>query len=374
MEFLVLRARLLKSSSLIDYVTAKANGYHNHTLKAAVKALTITTFSASLIGGALIPNAFAQDAAQFNAANTLAMSAPAQAAVQAAASESGQATAQAPATKSIVKPANQLLRPVPAQADESTLKAAQATAAKAKPRTTIKVDKLAGSMQGVKLKVLVDIKNAPFAALVKDLKHPQGYDVELLYDLKKRLGFDLVENRFFPVDSERGYQMLRNGEADVFIGGLTLNEDRSKELDTTKVVYSSGLSILLSKKNTEIFGMGDLKGKKVAVKPHSPAEEYLTSVANVKPITYTNFINAYSDLAHGYIDAVVADRPSLVYFANTVPVFNLKVTDDVFDIHSGQFAFYLKKNSPYTQSFNIMLMRMDADGTTYRLRKSWGLD
>ena len=84
---------------------------------------------------------------------------------------------------------------------------------------------------------------------------------------------------------------------------------------------------------------------------------------------------AFYELAKGKIDAVVADRPSLIYFAKTMPIFHLAVSDDIFDIYSGQFVIYLQKNSPYTEILNKTLNNLEADGTLYKLKeKAWGIN
>ena len=54
-----------------------------------------------------------------------------------------------------------------------------------------------------------------------------------------------------------------------------------------------------------------------------------------------------------------------------MPVFDLSVSDAVFDIYSGQFVFYMQKNSPYTKAFNLALKALESNGTMYKLRKKW---
>ena len=67
------------------------------------------------------------------------------------------------------------------------------------------------------------------------------------------------------------------------------------------------------------------------------------------------------------------DRPMLMDDSLGIVVNGLEFTGTQvsFDRYNGEFVFYLKKGSPYTALINAALTQMEADGTTYRLRKKW---
>ena len=227
------------------------------------------------------------------------------------------------------------------------------------------------ALKGVKLKIMVETNNAPFAFLEGNFARPIGYDIDVVYALQRRLSFDLEENRFFPTSTENGFKMLELKEADILIGGITYDEKRLNKSEASKVIFSSGLSYIYSPNTKKIDSLVSLKGSLVGVKPNSPAEDYVNRVLGGKTILFHNSVLAFYELAQGKIDAVVADRPSLIYFAKTMPIFHLAVSDDIFDIYSGQFVIYLQKNSPYTEIINKTLNSLEADGTLYKLRKKW---
>lgn len=227
------------------------------------------------------------------------------------------------------------------------------------------------ALRGVSLKVMVETNNAPFAFLEGNFARPIGYDIDVVYALQRMLNFELEENRFFPTSTQNGFEMLAEKKADILIGGIVYDEKRSKQAEATKVIFSSGLSYIYAPNNKNINSLASLKGASVGVKPNSPAEYYVNSVLGSKTVLFNNSIMAFYELAHGKIDAIVADRPSLVYFAKTMPLFQLAVSDDVFDIYSGQFVIYLQKHSPYTEIINKTLSALEADGTLYKLRKKW---
>lgn len=227
------------------------------------------------------------------------------------------------------------------------------------------------ALKGVKLKIMVETNNAPFAFLEGNFARPIGYDIDVIYALQRRLSFELEENRFFPTSTENGFKMLELKEADILIGGITYDEKRLNKSEASKVIFSSGLSYIYSPNAKKIDSLASLKGSLVGVKPNSPAEYYVNRVLGGKAILFQNSVLAFYELAQGKIDAVVADRPSLLYFAKTMPIFHLTVSDDIFDIYSGQFVIYLQKNSPYTEILNKTLNSLEADGTLYKLRKKW---
>lgn len=230
---------------------------------------------------------------------------------------------------------------------------------------------LSSRMAGVHLKVAVDPKNAPFAFIYENVGHPQGFDIDVITELQRRLGFDLTEGRFYPMDESHAFNYLQSDQVDLLIGGITQREELATQYDVTRSVYSSGLSIMLAPKHFDVTCAGDLKQHKVGVKRNSTASDYVKSVMNATPVPFDNIMMAYYKLSVGELDAVVAERPNIMYFARTAPSFNLRVTEDVFDRYNGEFVFYLKKGSPYTALINAALTQMEADGTTYRLRKKW---
>ena len=230
---------------------------------------------------------------------------------------------------------------------------------------------LSARMAGVRLTVAVDPKNAPFAFLMDNVGHPQGYDIDIVQELQQRLGFELSEGRYYPMEENHAFEFLQRDKVDLFIGGITMRENLAQKYDVTRSVYSSGFSIMYAPSHFAIKSAGQLKQKKVGVKRDSPASDYIKGVMSAQPIPFDNIMLAYYQLSVGKLDAVVAERPAILYFAHTMPTFNLKVTDDVFDRCDGEFVFYLKKDSPYTAYINAALTQMEADGTTYKLRKKW---
>lgn len=231
------------------------------------------------------------------------------------------------------------------------------------------------SMEGVSIKVLVEPQSAPFAILHDSVSHPVGFDIDVVYDLQRRLGFQLVENRFFPVDVRQGFDILYAHGADILIGGLVASDKHIKNTEMTDVIYSSGLSIIYSNKHAAVESPSDIEqNTKIGVKHSSSAEDYIKGVTKANPKVYNNIIMAYFEVSVGNIDAVVADRPSLKYFEKLMPAADLKVSESIFDVQSGQFVFYLAKHFEYKDVINQALKDMQADGTIYRLRKKWNLD
>lgn len=54
-------------------------------------------------------------------------------------------------------------------------------------------------LRGKTLFVTVDPTTPPFATLDDDYRTPIGLDVDIIMELKNRLGFSLKENRIFPL-------------------------------------------------------------------------------------------------------------------------------------------------------------------------------
>lgn len=156
------------------------------------------------------------------------------------------------------------------------------------------------ALKGVKLKIMVETNNAPFAFLEGNFARPIGYDIDVVYALQRRLSFDLEENRFFPTSTENGFKMLELKEADILIGGITYDEKRLNKSEASKVIFSSGLSYIYSPNTKKIDSLASLKGSLVGVKPNSPAEDYVNRVLGGKTILFHNSVLAFYELAQAY--------------------------------------------------------------------------
>lgn len=228
-----------------------------------------------------------------------------------------------------------------------------------------------GELDNVTLTVYMNTAGAPQAFIEEDVRRPQGIDVDIVYELQRRLMFNLKENRIFPIDRDSALARLKSGKADLVIGGISFTRERAKIFDFTNIIYSSSLGVLYSTAhNPEFRHLVDLKGKRIAIEGTSTSANYVERFG-ADVIHIDNHVLGYFMVSTGAIDGVIFDRPPLEDFARTVPSLHLAVIPDEFGADACQFAFVLAKDSPYADIITDTIEAMRDDGTLASILKKW---
>ena len=231
-----------------------------------------------------------------------------------------------------------------------------------------------GELENVTLTVYVNPIGAPHAYLENDITHPQGLDVDIIYELQRRLLFNLRENRIFPLDRNSAFARMKAGEADLVGGGISYTMARSKIYSFTPIYLSSGLTVVYSPRfHPEIKSSQDVKGLNVGVEKGSTSEDYAAKLG-AKPTYFTNNMLALFQVANGELDALIYDRPPMDDFVLAVPAVGLKTLDETFGEEACQFAMAMPKDSKYAAIISDTIEAMMIDGTMKALLKKWGVE
>lgn len=231
-----------------------------------------------------------------------------------------------------------------------------------------------GELENVTLTVYVNPVGAPHAYLENDITHPQGLDVDIIYELQRRLLFNLRDNRIFPLDRDSAFARINAGEADLVGGGISYTMARAKIYSFTPIYLSSGLTVVYSPRfHPEIKSSQDVKGLNVGVEKGSTSEDYAAKLG-AKPTYFTNNILALFQVANGELDALIYDRPPMDDFVLAVPAVGLKTLDETFGEEACQFAMAMPKDSKYAAIISDTIEAMMIDGTMKALLKKWGVE
>lgn len=228
-----------------------------------------------------------------------------------------------------------------------------------------------GELENVTLHVVIYPSNAPFAFIEEDITHPQGVDVDIVYELQRRLFFSLDENRIFPLRRDDCFARLDNGTADLMIGAISYTPQRATKYDFTPPYYQTCLTSIFSRRfHPEIKSVEDLKGLQVGVERGSTAADFMRNVgANLKIMD--NITLALFQVSTGTLDAFIYDRPVLMDFADALKTLDMTVINDVFGENDTIYAFAMPKNSEYTAVINETMQAMIDDGTISAILKKW---
>ncbi|MBB5937513.1 glutamate ABC transporter substrate-binding protein [Streptomyces zagrosensis] len=147
-------------------------------------------------------------------------------------------------------------------------------------------------------------------------KERSGFDVEVARMIAAELGFDEKHIEWRTVPSEARETQISSGGVQLYLGTYTINDERKKQVDFGGPYYLAGQDLLV-KKDSDIAGPEDLKGKKVcSVTGSTPLKRIKEKKYGVsKAKAQQGYQLCVQDLNNGQVDAVTTDDSILKGYA-----------------------------------------------------------
>jgi polar amino acid transport system substrate-binding protein len=213
------------------------------------------------------------------------------------------------------------------------------------------------------------VDHAPFAYF-DETGAPVGYEASLVRQMAGRWLGDTTAVDFVRVSSEEeGKQALRNGQANLLIGGLTHTRAAEMAIDFSLTTYTVGEGLMVLA-GTVITDLNSLDGQQVAVVRGSGSDEVLMAAAkdagiSVATLSQPSLEAAITALQEGQVIAIAGNRADLLgpsYTIEGVGVLPLRLTQEplALGLPPGDSAF--------RDLVNMTLLAMKADrqfGTIY---------
>ncbi len=195
-----------------------------------------------------------------------------------------------------------------------------------------------------------------------------GFDVDLAKAIAGKLGFKLQVK---DMDFNGLVQSLKSGQADLAMAGMTPTPKRKKNVDFSDIYYSAQ-HMIVSKKDSGIKTLEDLKGKTVGVQlgsiQENKAKEIKKQVA-IKIEDRNRIPDLIQELKSGRFDAaIIEDTVAKGYVAKEKDLSEFTVSDDPKEVGS---AIAFPKNSDLTAKFNKELKIMKENGELDQLVVKW---
>ena len=130
-----------------------------------------------------------------------------------------------------------------------------------------------------------------------------GIDVEICRAVAQKLG------RTFAVESVNFDSVIPtviSGKADVAAAGITVTEDRKKNVDFSVPYVKTG-AVFVFKRAVPYAKGADARGKKVGVQSGTTSESYVVDVLKQQPERFDSPAAAVAALQAGRVDVVIAD-------------------------------------------------------------------
>ena len=224
---------------------------------------------------------------------------------------------------------------------ETTAAAAETTAAQAAETTAAQAaETTAAEAPAENGGVLVMATNAEFPPYeYHDGGEIVGIDVEIAGAIAEKLGMTLeIEDIAF----DSIIPEVVSGKADMGVAGMTVSEDRLKNVDFSDT-YTTASQVIIVKNDSEIAGPDDLAGKYIGVQLGTTGDIYASDYeAEGSTIErYNKGFEAIQALLQDKIDAVVIDlEPAKVFVAENE---GIQILDEALTVE--EYAIAIKKGN-----------------------------
>ena len=189
----------------------------------------------------------------------------------------------------------------------------------------------------------------------------EGIDVEVATKIAEKLGLELVVD---DMDFNSVIAAVQTGKSDIAMAGLTVNEERKKNIDFTDT-YATGKQVIIVVEGSPIKTADDLfaeGAKYVAGTQEATTGNIYCSddLGEDRTVAYTNGATAIQALLTGKVDCVVIDNEPAQQFCkanNTLKILDTEYVTEDYAIGVS------KENTELRDKVNAALKELIEDGT-----------
>lgn len=239
-------------------------------------------------------------------------------------------------------------------AKTETTKAAEAETTKAEAESSA----AESSATGGKLVMVTNAEFPPYE--YHENNDIVGIDADIAKAIADKMGMEL-EIQDMAFDSL--IPAVQSGKADFTAAGMTVNEDRKKNVDFTDT-YAQAAQVIIVKEGSEIKTPADLDGKKIGVQTGTTGDIYAGDIKDAAINRYNKGMEAVMALTQGKIDAVVIDRePAKIFVKENA---GLKILDEAFT--EEEYAIAVKKgNTELLDKMNAAIKDLKDSGELQKI-------
>ena len=182
-----------------------------------------------------------------------------------------------------------------------------------------------------------------------------GIDADIARAIGEEMGMEVkIEDMAF----DSIIPAVTSGKADFGAAGMTVTEDRKKNVDFTDT-YATATQVIIVKEGSDIAGPDDLTGKKIGVQLGTTGDIYADDIEDAEVERYNQGFEAVQALTQDKIDAVVIDgEPAKEFVAEAD---GLKILDEAFTEEEYAIAV-AKDNDDLLKKMNEALASLKESG------------
>ena len=229
----------------------------------------------------------------------------------------------------------------------------------------------AGGVELVKAGRLTTCTHLPYPPFQSEIDGKvQGFDVSLIDLVAEDLGVkqEILDT---PFENFKTGAFLNSGECDLAAAGMTITEERKKNVDFSDPYFDATQAVLVDK-DAGVGSLADVKSKgvKLGAQAQTTGEDYVKS-KGFDPVSFESSDAVLNGLRTGQVKAVVIDYPVVQgWLKDKANADAFKIVDN---LNTGeQYGFTVKKgNTKLLAAVNKALADARADGTYKKLYEKW---
>lgn len=229
----------------------------------------------------------------------------------------------------------------------------------------------AGGVELVKAGQLTTCTHLPYPPFQSEIDGKvQGFDVALIDLVADDLG---VKQQILdtPFENFKTGAFLNSGECDLAAAGMTITDERKKNVDFSDPYFNATQAVLVDK-GSGVGSLADVKAKnvKLGAQAQTTGEDYAKG-QGFDPVSFESSDAVLNGLRTGQVKAVVIDYPVVQGWLKD------KANADAFrvaeQIDTGEeYGFTVKKgNTALREAIDKALADAEADGTYKKLYEKW---
>jgi len=224
--------------------------------------------------------------------------------------------------------------------------------------TTATSSNTTGGFNTVEKGKLIMSTNAEFPPyeMTTDNSGYEGIDIEIAHAIANKLGLELIID---DMGFDAAMQAVQNGQSDICMAGLTVDEDRLKVMDFS-VTYATGKQVIIVKEGSDV-SLDNLGDKLIGTQKATTSNIYCSDdYGEAHVVGYDSSITAVQALLNGQVDCVVVDNAPAQELVKANPGLVILDTEYVTE----DYAIAVDKgNTELLNAINEALNALIADGT-----------
>lgn len=194
----------------------------------------------------------------------------------------------------------------------------------------------------------------------------KGFDIDLIKAIGQEAGLEI---RFQILPFDQIIPAIEKQTVGAAISGITITPERQKIISFSYPYFKTGLAIAVHKDNQEIKDLESLSHKKIGVKIGTTSANEPQKVTGGKISYFNSTALALQALSKGNVDAVINDKPVILYLINSDNLTKIKVIQPV--LTEEYYGIATPKKSENLAKINQALVKVIKTGVYKKIYQKW---